>query len=139
MSETYIPIAIRRKVAKYRCGYCLTQELIIGQPMTIEHIIPESEGGSSDEENLWQSCRRCNECKGNRMRAIDPFTETNVPLFNPRTQRWDDHFEWQEQGVFIGGLTPIGRATVVALRLNNDYIVRSRRRWVAVGWHPPSD
>jgi hypothetical protein len=36
-------------------------------------------------------------------------------------------------------ITPVGRATVVALRLNNEYVVPSRRVWGAAGWHPPAD
>jgi hypothetical protein len=39
----------------------------------------------------------------------------------------------------IIGQTPVGRATVVALRLNNEYVVPSRRVWIAAGWHPPAD
>ncbi|MEE8392307.1 MAG: hypothetical protein V3S14_16135 [Anaerolineae bacterium] len=37
------------------------------------------------------------------------------------------------------GLTATGRATVVALRLNNDEIVATRLLWVQVGWHPPAE
>ncbi|MBU6229335.1 MAG: HNH endonuclease [Cyanobacteria bacterium REEB459] len=29
------------------------------------------------------------------------------------------------------------RATVDSLKLNNDYVVESRRIWVAENWHPP--
>jgi len=41
-----------------------------------------------------------------------------------------------------GGLAELEnlcRATVTALNLNHPLIVESRRRWVAVGWHPPSE
>jgi len=31
----------------------------------------------------------------------------------------------------------IGRATVEALRLNNDWLVSARRIWVRAGLHPP--
>ena len=31
----------------------------------------------------------------------------------------------------------LGRATIVALNMNNAVIVYARRRWVSVGWHPP--
>jgi hypothetical protein len=34
-----------------------------------------------------------------------------VPLFNPRTQAWNDHFELAN-GVEISGRTATGRATV---------------------------
>jgi len=42
-------------------------------------------------------------------------------------------------GTRIVGQTPCGRATVVALRLNNDYMVEARRYWVEAGWHPPEE
>ncbi|MBD2413545.1 hypothetical protein H6H01_23040 [Nostoc calcicola FACHB-3891] len=33
------------------------------------------------------------------------------------------------------GLTTIGRATIVCLRMNNPVIVVARRRWTISGWH----
>jgi hypothetical protein len=62
-----------------------------------------------------------------------------VSLFNPRRQLWDEHFCWSESGTEIWGTTPAGRATVVALRLNNPEIVMARRLWVTAGWWPPEE
>lgn len=62
-----------------------------------------------------------------------------VRLFNPRHQLWLEHFAWAETGDYIAGLTPVGRATVVALNLNRPSLVKARRAWVSVGWHPPKD
>jgi hypothetical protein len=42
-------------------------------------------------------------------------------------------------GTEIVGMTAIGRATCLALNMNNSLIVEARRRWVAVGWHPPPE
>lgn len=122
-----------------RCGYCRTSSKVIGQPLTVEHIIPISRGGSSDEDNLWLSCRRCNEYKGPQVEAIDPESGARVPLFNPRKQPWHEHFAWSGDGMMIIGLTPCGRATIAALKLNNTDIVAARRLWVSVGWHPPQE
>jgi hypothetical protein len=45
-----------------------------------------------------------------------------VRLFNPRRDRWADHFEWI--GAILHGRTPVGRATVELLAINHpDYIV----------------
>jgi hypothetical protein len=107
-------------------------------PLEIEHIMPEAAGGLSVRENLWLACHRCNEFKGDRTRAIDSLTGENAAFFNPRTQRWHNHFAWSPDGTHIVGLTPCGRATVVALRLNNEYIVEARRFWVEAGWWPPA-
>jgi hypothetical protein len=138
----YIPLKVQRRVeaaAKYRCGYCLTAKLVSGAQMHIEHIIPTSKGGTSDESNLWLSCAWCNSYKGVQISASDPETGQVVPLFNPRAERWHEHFRWSEGGVVIIGLTPTGRATVIALQLNNEHIVPSRRLWAQAGWHPPVD
>lgn len=39
----------------------------------------------------------------------------------------------------IKDLTPIGRVTIVSLKMNNPVIVAARLRWVIAGWHPPHD
>ena len=66
-------------------------------------------------------------------------TDIPIAVFNPRTQRWDDHFNWSNDGVQIIGITPVGRATVEALKLNNQLAVEVRRNWVLAGWHPPQE
>jgi HNH endonuclease len=142
MSKTYISKALRAKVsanAKYRCGYCLSQEFIIGTPLEIEHIIPETKGGLTVEKNLWLACRQCNDIKNDRTHAKDPISDETVLIFNPSEQTWDEHFVWEKEGEIIIGLTPIGRATVVALKLNRSPLVTSRTYWIQAGWHPPKD
>lgn len=123
--------------ALHRCGYCQTQEVVVGMPMEIEHIVPVAAGGTSEEDNLWLACPRCNLYKADHRRALDPRTEELVPLFDPRRQVWAEHFSWQEGGLIIAGASPSGRATVEALKLNNAFVVRARHIWIAWGWHPP--
>jgi len=138
----YIPKPLRERVAvqaRHRCGYCLTSEAIVGIPMEIDHIVPRSLGGLTEEDNLWLACSLCNEHKGIRTVALDPLTGEMVPLFNPRRQVWQEHFAWTAEGDRIIGLTAIGRATVVALNLNRPSLVKARQVWVAAGWHPPKD
>jgi 5-methylcytosine-specific restriction endonuclease McrA len=91
MSEVYIPNTLRQRVAaqaRHRCGYCLTSEAIVGTPMEIDHIIPQSLGGPTEEENLWLACSLCNDHKSDRIAALDPLTGTIVRLFDPRHQVW---------------------------------------------------
>lgn len=136
MTWDYIPLALRRQVredAGHRCGYCLSDEALTGMPLSFDHIIPRSAGGATERENLWLVCRPCNEFKGSQTHAIDPETGETVPLFNPRKQDWNEHMAWSADGTRIIGLTPIGRATIVALKLNRLLLVYARRRWVAVG------
>jgi HNH endonuclease len=110
---------------------------LYGHAYAVEHLIPLARGGSSERNNLWLACVLCNGHKGIQTHALDLITNQSVTLFNPRHQDWYTHFTWSQDGTHIIGLTPVGRATVVALKLNNDHLVRARRRWVAAGWHPP--
>jgi hypothetical protein len=108
--------------------------------LEIEHIIPRTSGGSSDEQNLWLSCPLCNRAKGARISGIDPLTGASEALFNPRTQRWSEHFAWSSDGLRIVGLTATGRATVAALHLDDDPdAIAVRGYWIIAGWHPPSN
>jgi len=128
-----------RAQAGNRCGYCLSpQRLVLGW-LEIEHIIPKGAAGSDEEENLWLACRLCNNFKQAQVDAVDPETGRRVPLFDPRRQRWRDHFCWSRDGTTIWGKTLCGRATILALQLNNWIAVMVRGQWVAAGWHPPKD
>ena len=120
-----------------RCEYCGTSEWITGIPLEVDHIRPRSRRGTSSRTNLCRACSSCNPYKADQTRGLDPITSKRVWLFNPRRQRWTDHFRWSEDSVQIVGLTPCGRATVGTLKMNNPQIVRARRLWVSVGWHPP--
>ncbi|MBX3002115.1 MAG: HNH endonuclease [Caldilineaceae bacterium] len=141
MTRSRIPTSVEQQVrqaAQNRCGYCLSPQRLVMARLEIEHIVPISKGGSDEESNLWLACPLCNRHKGNRTTAIDSETGNSVPLFNPRTQNWFNHFAWSNDGLRIIGLTPTGRATVVALHLDDDpdaLFVRSF--WVEAGWHPP--
>jgi hypothetical protein len=107
--------------------------------MEFEHLQPLDKGGKTVEENLWLSCRRCNGLKGTKTSATDTKTKKKVPIFNPRTQNWNEYFYWSLDGTEIIGKTAIGRATVIALRLNEEVIVVARKLWVSVGWFPPKE
>jgi len=104
--------------------------------MSIDHIIPQAQDGKTELANLCYACRRCNEFKGSKTQGIDPLTGKIAPIFHPRHNRWADHFAWEDQGLRIAGKTAIGRATVIALNMNNEYITASRRIWLSAGWRP---
>jgi hypothetical protein len=81
----------------------------------------------------------CNAFKGYQISAQDPESGRPTRLFNPRGQRWEEHFEWIDSGSRIAGKAAVGRATTNALRLNRPLLVRARKSWVKAGWHPPED
>lgn len=88
MTRPNVPSHLRRQVAKdagTRCGYCLSDEVLTGVPLTLDHIIPVAGGGSTTRDNLWLACRPCNEFKAAQIQAEDLETGETVPLFNPRT------------------------------------------------------
>ena len=141
MSPSEIPEARRQRVREAvgdRCGYRQSPQRYTMGELEIEHIIPRVRGGSDDESNLWLACSLCNRYKGSQITGIDPLTNATVALFNPRSQMWGTHFRWSPEGVYIVGLTPIGRATVETLRLNNELAVEVHRNWTLAGWHPPA-
>lgn len=142
MSGSSLSAALQAAIladAGHRCGYCHSDERLTGMALSIEHLHPRAAGGLTVRENLWRSCRACNEQKGAQVQGIDPETGETVPLYNPRRQPWNAHFCWSRDGTHMLGRTAIGRATVVALRLNRPLVVAARRRWALVGWHPPAE
>ena len=93
--------------------------------------------GSDEFENLAYCCSGCNTYKSDIISILDENEEW-ITLFNPRTQKWDDHFTWSEDYKEVVGLTPSGRVTVELLRLNRNSVQNLREVLVLVGKHPPS-
>ncbi len=111
--------AIRREVverARGCCEYCLVHQDLVASTHQVDHVIAEKHGGETTMNNLALSCTLCNRRKGSDITSVDPETGEVISLFNPRAQRWSDHFEMD--GVRIIGTTPEGRTTVEFLRLN---------------------
>jgi HNH endonuclease len=93
----------------------------------IDHIDPRIAGGTTEMENLALTCPQCNASKWTAVESTDPDSGVTVPLFHPRQQSWDEHFEWPvtQTGELIGK-TPIGRATIQALRINDSDMIELR-------------
>src|SRR6266540_5938983 len=92
--------------AGHRCGYCHSSQRIMGVRLILDHLTPRARGGTDEEETLWPSCQPCNGFKQARVEAPDPLSGQLVPLFNPRRQRWSEHFTWADDGRWIEGQTP---------------------------------
>ena len=116
------------------CEYCGLSQA--GQEATfhIDHIIPVASGGATDPNNLALACVSCSLRKSARETAADPLNGENVRLFHPRRDTWADHFHWD--GVYVAGLTAIGRATVEALQMNRRLILAIRIEEARLGRHP---
>jgi HNH endonuclease len=132
-----ISAALRREVrerARERCEYCLIAEYQVFGPHEPDHLIALNHGGETSSANLALACFECNRFKGTNIASLDPLTGKLVALFNPRIQRWAEHF--QLNGSQIGPLTATGRATERLLRLNISSRLKVRKRWAALGQYP---
>ena len=131
--------ALRRLVehrAGGRCEYCHAPQRICGYRFHLEHITPRSHGGSDAPVNRALACASCNLAKTDKETGVDPSTDDEVPLFDPRTQAWKDHFRWANDKETLVGRTPVGRATVATLDMNSELRREARRLWFETGWLP---
>lgn len=137
MPRPHISIRLRRLVMKRasrRCEYCLIHQEDRPETHPIDHVIALKHGGRTEEGNLALACASCNNNKGADLAALDPSSGEIVPLFNPRTQNWNDHFALY--GERIMGRTAIGRATIALLRLNDAERLSYRQSLIAAGRYP---
>lgn len=137
MSRTHIPAELRRSVrlrARDCCKYCFIPESMTLAPHEIDHVIAEKHGGPTDADNLALACALCNGFKGSDLASIDAQSGAIVPLFNPRRDRWTEHFRLENGR--IEPLTASGRATVRLLQLNHPHRVEERLLLVAAGILP---
>lgn len=110
--------------AESRCEYCQLPEGVAVPAFEIDHIISQKHHGQTIESNLALACFWCNSAKGSDVAGYDPETGLLCPLFNPRTDAWTDHFEWD--GAMLIGRTATGRTTVDLLKINDPQRARLR-------------
>lgn len=137
--STYIPVSLRQQILALEqgyCAYCQSPEALMGVTFEIEHIVPLSAGGETVLTNLCLSCPTCNRYKVTHLTAYDPESKTEIPLFHPRQQIWTAHFIWNADAIEMLGLTPTGRATIVALHSNRPVMRQLRQYWRALNLHP---
>jgi hypothetical protein len=128
---------LRRQVeerAHQCCEYCLVPQELAASRHQVDHVIAEKHGGQTTLDNLALSCMVCNRRKGSDIGSLDPDSGTLIPLFNPRTQQWSDHF--QLDGMHIVGLTAAGRTTGTFLQLNAVERLVERAAWIRAGRYP---
>jgi hypothetical protein len=114
-----------RILAEDRCEYCRIPDRAIGFRHVFDHIVARQHGGRSVFANLAFCCGDRNRHKDPNIAGLGPDTGTLVPLFNPRRDVWIDHFRWDD--AILLGTTPIGRATVSVLAINQPIRVAARR------------
>lgn len=136
------------------CEYCLLPTVAQFQ---IEHIIPPAlwpdyaggqlagvpwqpgRRGPNHIANYAWACEFCNQSK--RQRVSRRGGRETHRLFDPRRDRWPEHFAFLHQYLFILGVTDIGRATVETLGFNDAGLegpVGTRHEAILTGRYPPS-
>jgi len=137
MTLPTLPPALRYLVferARQRCEYCLIHEGVSIYSHEVDHIIALKHGGQTQADNLAVACLPCDRSKGSDLTTFDLLNNALVSLFNPRQHTWSAHFILDDASIV--GLTPIGRATVVLLKLNAPTRLLHRRMLIAQGRYP---
>jgi hypothetical protein len=115
--------------ASQRCEYCRLPDN--RSRFHVEHIIAIQHKGMTELDNLAWACLQCNAAKGPNVASYDSDTSDLTPLFHPRKQIWDEHFNLVEGEIF--GKTAVGRVTSELLDFNASERVELRRALIAVG------
>ncbi len=110
--------------ARSRCEYCRIPHSNYRLPFQIDHIIARQHGGATTIDNLGLACLHCNRHKGPNISGWDANSGQVVRLFNPRTDSWEVHFQFD--GARLKGKTAIGRVTVHVLAMNADDLLLLR-------------
>jgi len=113
-----------------RCEYCQAPQDICAYTFHIEHIVPSARGGKDELNNYALACFSCNNAKRAHLSGIDPKTRKAFRLFNPRIDKWSDHFEWRDGFTRVHGKTSIGRATISRLKMNKKSQTTGRHLWI---------
>jgi hypothetical protein len=120
MERPYISQDLRRLIvnrAEYLCEYCLIHEKDSAFGCAVDHIISLKHGGATDAANLAYACVFCNRFKGSDIGSIVLQTKEFTRFYNPRSDRWAEHF--QRQYTTLQPLTNIGEVTARILGFND--------------------
>lgn len=117
------------------CEYCRIAEGDRMVGFEIDHIIPLKHGGQDVDHNLCLACAPCNRYKGAEVAAIDFLTNEATRLYDPRQQKWSDHFHIHSDAT-LSGITSEGRATVSVLRMNLPARIEQRLDELQLGNYP---
>jgi Na+-translocating ferredoxin:NAD+ oxidoreductase RNF subunit RnfB len=135
--SSYIRPEIKRQVIKRAgscCEYCRINQDDRLLTFEVDHIIAEKHEGETVLENLCLACTKCNRNKGSDIASIDRDTRQVTLLYNPRTQKWDEHFRLNE--ATIEALSAEGRVTIRILQLNEPTSLEERSGLIKVGRYP---
>jgi len=139
MPRFYITKELKQLVSKradFLCEYCLIFEEDSGG-CQFDHVISVKYGGETTAENLAYACLYCNLNKGTDLGSIIWRTGDLVRFFNPRREKWSEHFCLE--GAMIQRLTDIGEVTARILQFNSSDRLLERQLLIEVNRYPSPD
>lgn len=135
--SVHVPPALRRRVwerASGLCEYCLQHERDEWFGFQMDHIISRKDGGRTTYSNLALACFACNHAKGSDLGSMIKQAGVLIPFFNPRKDRWADHFSLN--GHRIAPFTATGEVTCRILGFNAPKRLLKRRALHIAGRYP---
>jgi hypothetical protein len=151
-AQPAVRLAVRVR-ARDACEYCLLPTTL---QFHIDHYIPPAlwaafhtgrrrehsasswRRGPQHTDNFVWACAFCNTAKGQRTAGM--VGGRSHRLFDPRADRWPDHFRFLHSYLFIVGISSIGRATEQVLGFNARGIhgpLGSRHDLILLDRYPP--
>ena len=130
-----IPDDLRRTVAEraaFCCEYCRLPEKAAFFSFQIDHITSVRHKGTTELSNLAYACPICNRKKGTDLGTLIGTPPQLVRFFNPRLDKWVDHFSFENSGEIISK-TDIGEATLKFLDFNYPDTVIERKKLLLAG------
>ena len=128
---------LKKKIAfraDFRCEYCRLSQKVSFYTFHIDHIKSIKHGGLSIFQNLAYCCPDCNFFKGSDLGTFVDSDDFLVRFFNPRKDSWQDHFDFQNGGIY--GKTDIGVATERIFKFNDPDRLIFRRQLIALDLYP---
>ena len=116
------------------CEYCRMPQSFDPIPFEVDHVIATQHHGETTADNLCVACFACNRRKGPNLAGRNELTGELVPLFHPRRDEWETHFEWQ--GPTLIGKTTVGQVTIDVLAINLTRRVDHRAALIVEGVFP---
>lgn len=123
-----------RERADSICEYCLIAQDEAFFRHQIDHIIGLKHDGATAADNLALACFLCNNNKGTDLGSIHWPTSILTRFYNPRTDRWSEHFHLD--GEVIRPLTDIGEVTARILGFNTEDRLAERCILISSGKYP---
>jgi len=121
-----------RQRAERLCEYWLLHEDDGIHAFHVDHVISAKHDGPTEAHNLAFCCPFCNRAKGSNIGGN--LGGMLVRLFNPRIDRWAEHF-WLEAECVIAR-SAIGEVTIRVPGLNDPHRLALRSELTSAGRFP---